>query len=192
VFLFGPSIDLSRGLGGTGRSSRREIITKLLPCPRPQRYISTNSKVEPWGHSTQTLAAISASHRDRQAGDAPPRGLLRACQTPLDKQKIVVPEVFAGHIFDAEDAFLLCHGVQPSARILSCGARDESGSGQAAGLGASSRRPSSSDRLALTARPASRTNGTSANGLPSTRATYGISQHLHFHPAAFTRAPGGP
>jgi hypothetical protein len=37
----------------------------------------------------------------------------------LDKQKIVVPEVFAGHVFDAEHAFLLCHNVQPSARILS-------------------------------------------------------------------------
>src|SRR5215510_9448500 len=30
----------------------------------------------------------------------------------LDKQEIVVPKAFAGHVFDAEDAFL-CHGVKP-------------------------------------------------------------------------------
>src|SRR5262245_51964513 len=70
----------------------------------------------------------------------------------LDKQKIVVPEVFAGHVFDAEDAFLLCHGVQPSARILSRAAlvmkvdRVKPRASAASSI-ASRRRPASSDRL---------------------------------------------
>src|SRR5262249_53951275 len=104
--------------------------------------------------STQTLAAISPVIEIAKPATRLLAGSFeRVKLLSLDTQKIVVPEVFAGHTFDAEDAFLLCHAVQPSARILSRAARDESGSGQAAGLGDSSRRPSSRDRLALPAPP---------------------------------------
>src|SRR5262245_29527188 len=94
----------------------------------------------------------------------------------LDKQKIVVPEVFAGHVFDAEDALLLCHGVQPSARILSRAAlvmkADRVRPRASAASSIASSRPASSERLALTARHASRTNRTSARASPAASAAF--------------------